>query len=107
VPTAQASPHAGYGIVSLDILKYPRAHDLALLRRRVRERNALYDSPDPKRRLFSLGKLLRFGRPAAVLIEHERHASLHSWLETDGKAQLLHSDPVYAVWLLDLTRAVD
>ena len=101
VPPAQDVPHPGVWIPCIEILRYPRAHDLHGLNTREAERDVLFDPDDPNWLRFWIGRLLARGRPLAILIDLEQHARLDAWLSETKEADLLDRDASYAVWVFN------
>jgi hypothetical protein len=82
-----------------DLLSYVRGYSGAVIQRRRDARDGLFHGSDAGRPA-ALQRVLELGRPAAILIDLERHRALADWLRRSSSGVELHRGGGWLVWLV-------
>jgi hypothetical protein len=82
-----------------DLLSYVRGYSGAVIHRRRDARDGLFHGSDAVRPA-ALQRVLELERPAAILIDLERHRALAEWLRRSSSGVELHRGGGWLVWLV-------
>ena len=86
------------------MLSYVRGYSGAVIQRRRDARDALFYGSDAARPA-ALQRALELGRPAAILIDLERHRALLDWLRRAARGVELYRGDGWLVWLVEANGA--